>query len=306
MSADDPDFTDSELIAVANRVMERRFVPLIRKVRADYYVTWEDQDIVADQQDYRIPVRSTTNSVRNVVWVDDTGRERVLDPVALTDRHMYATTRGYPTAYAVQDDYLVLLPAPSAATGTLRVYFERRPSTLILIDPGEPEVTPPSTVRITDFALNDPPTTGLVTFDGDASSFEDVPVDVVRHKPPFSLAIRDGEYTTPFLLQVLSLNSWDRAPEAGDFLCLSGETPIPQIPPEMHPLLALATAAEAIRPLDAQAAGLLMVDYQDGMNEAVKLLQPRQQGRQQKLKNTSSMLRRGMRVVGGGTFSDWE
>lgn len=295
LSVDDPDASDTEILAVLNRVMERRFVALIRKVRADYYIGFEDQAIVADQQDYRIPVRSTTNSVRNVVWVDTTGRERPLDPVALTDRHGYATLRGYPCGYAVQDDYLILLPKPNSSVGTLRVYFERRPSTIVLTSACQVVGDVLVGNSVAYFAVDDP------------TGFTDVPIDVVRGTPPFSLAVRDGTYENGFILGYhINLQSHDRAPAAGDYLCLSGETPFPQLPPEMHPLLALATAAEHLRPTDAGAAGLLMADYQDGMNEAIKLLQPRQQGKQVKVRNTSSMLRGRGYVRGGGTFSDWE
>ena len=292
LSMDDPDGTDAELIAVMNRVMARRFVPLVRKVRSDYYVTWADQTLVADQQDYRIPVRATTNSVRNVVWVDTTGHETPMDPVALTDRHAYATARGYPTAYTIQDDYLIVLPTPNSNAGTLRVYFERRPSTLVLAA---------SALAVTAVA------SGQLTFGSDPDAFASGLSDVARYQPPFSLAVRDAQFvpTTGSALTYTAA-SHDRTPVVGDYICHAGETPFPQLPPEMHPLLALATAAEVIRPIDPAAAGLLMADYQDGMNEAVKLLQPRQQGRQVKVRNSSSMLRRGGALRGGGTFSDWD
>lgn len=295
LSSDDPDATDAELLAVANRVMERRFVPLIRKVRSDYYVTWADQAIVAEQSDYRIPVRSTTNSVRNVVWIDTAGRQRPLDPVALGDRPGYALTRGNPCAYTVQDDYLVVLPTPNMSQGTLRVYFERRPSTLCLTS---------GALAITLIA--DVGSQKALSFADVATPFLTGLSDIVRFTPPFSLAARDFQLSFSNPVYLYTPASHDRVPVIGDYLSHAGESPFPQLPPEMHPLLALATAAEAIRALDPNAAGLLMVDYQDGMNEAIKLLQPRQQGKQVKLRNTSSMLRgRGM-VRGGGTFSDWE
>lgn len=309
LSDDDPDSSDAEILTALNRAQKTIFVPAIRKVRAEYYVTHAEQTLVADQGEYRIPNRAATNSVRQVFFVDSSGRFNELTPVSLGDIIRYPTP-GRPVRYAVKDDRLVLLPAPSSALGTLRILFERRPSTLISTSGIQTVVTAGvstgqgNTVSGVDYLLT---TSGLESALGGSI------LDIVRAKPPFSLSIRDGLGTfasivilgppTDFL--VFTSGSWDNLPDTGDYLCPAGETCIPQLPVELHPMLALAAAVKLTRPQDIELARELQVELDMDLPRVLASLAPRQQGKQQKLRSDKSYLRRGLGTPRGG-FQDWE
>lgn len=295
LSEDDPAYSSANCIAAANRELKRLFVPAIRKVRAEYYVTHVDYTLVADQAEYRIPHRAATNSVRQVYWLDSADRVNELNPVALGDAIDYSSRSGRPAKYTVKDDRLVLLPAPNAALGTLRVLYERRPSSLVLLASAQAV-----TAVIVDSG------NWFVTTDGSEAAFDDLTVDIVRSKPPFSLAVRDATVDLGLGTLGFTPKSWDILPAVGDFVCLAGESCVPQIPVELHPLLALASAVKLLRPVDREAAMELQTELDLDMPKVLASLAPRQQGKQQKLRSKSSYLRRFVDSGGGSGFSDWE
>lgn len=301
LSEDDPAYSDAACISAANRELKRLFVPSVRKVRAEYYVTHVDLTLVADQSLYRIPHRAATNSVRQVFWLDSSGRVQAeLTPVSLADHVDYTNRPGRPAKYTIKDDHLVLLPAPSSALGTLRVLYERRPSSLILVSSAQ-AIT--SVVEISSGVF-------IIETDGTESAFHGDVGDIVRAQPPFSLAMRDvtlAQPAPPFasLLQATA-SSWDTDPAVGDFVCAAGESCIPQIPVELHPLLALASAVKLLRPIDADGSRELQAELDLSLPQVLASLAPRQQGKQIKLRSTSSYLRRGMPGRGSSGFADWE
>ena len=297
---DDPDATDAKLLSLANDQMKTRFVPAIRSARGEWYVDYEDQDLEAGVSGYRIPWRASTASVRTVLWYDSSGRRFECTPVPMGDQHAGASRRGRPSWYTIEDDKVRLIPTPASAMGTLRIYYERRPSSLIL---------EAAAVQIA-FIYR---TGGVVRL---ASATNPTPliggylVDLVRYRPPFSLGWKGqtisaiagpalGIYTIDFV----DAAGTEATPDNGDWLCREGESVIPQIPPEFHPLLAQATAAQYLQPIDPEAYATMMADFQDRFETEKKLLTPRNQGRQQKMRG-SSLLRRGASRR-GGTFDDF-
>lgn len=302
---EDPDATDAILLAEATRQLYRVFVPAIRAARADYYLTSEDIPLVTGQVGYAIPARSSTSSVRKVMIVDSAGREDELDPIPVGDSHLYQGSNGQPCVYTIQDDRILLRPAPARAD-TLRVLYEYRPAELALRA---------ACAQIT--AISRAPIFGVdnVLFEIDAKPAAFVAgfvLDAIRGGSPFSLRFTDAAIGAVSVSDDISwLESTDDYAEVngadtavGDFLCPAGTSCIPQIPVELHPALALATAAQYLLPTDPGLASTLKADALASLTDQLALLAPRQQGRQMKLRNQTSFMRRGARRRRGG-FSDW-
>lgn len=287
-----PDATDAKLLLMANRQMEQVFVPLVRKARAEWYQAYEDQTIVAGTSEYRIPSRATTSSVRTVLWIDSSGVHRELAPVPLTDRHLYPPTRGVPAVYTIVDDSVALLPTPSSALGTLRIVFERRPGQIVPVSQSAVVATVVSATTPYSYTLTSVGA-DLVTPIGSLVDFQDP-------KAPFSLRVMGMTLTG---LGNTGTGA-GRTIRVGDYFTVAETNVIPCLPPELHSLLALATAAEWLLPIDPQMSSVLSARLAQGLSDLGTLLSPRQQGRQQKLKSTSSRLRRGGRR-GRNFLSGW-
>lgn len=293
----DPDATDAALLAEASRQLEQVFVPIIRRARGEYYLSRYDQAFVTAQDEYRIPARAAGCTVRTVLWVLSSGVEIELPPVPLTDRHLYQPSRGVPCTYALDDDRVVVMPKPSSASiGTLRIVYERRPSQLVLPATAA-QITAVSTVS-GNYHVTVPNVANL------AASTVGTLLDVVSAGPPFSLVMQDAAVSVSSgTTRDLTPTNADRIPVVGDWLCSQAETVLPPVPAEFQPALALATATEYLRPIDPGAAGVLEARLDKALIALLPVIQPRQQGRQMKIKSTSSGMRRTTRRRGG--FSDW-
>jgi hypothetical protein len=81
-------------------------------------------------------------------------------------------------------------------------------------------------------------------------------------------------------------------------VCLAGQSPVPQIPPELHPLLAQRVVCKALESLgDAagfQAAQLKMAEIQQA---ALPLITPRVDGEPKRFANRNSPFRRRRRML---------
>ncbi len=297
VSDDDPGATDTILLSEATRQLHRIFVPMVRKARAEYYQAWADQALIASQAFYPIPPRSAMASVRGVLVVDATGRERPLTPYPTQDRWEYTNRPGVPYHYMVVDDRLCLNPAPSTASlGTLRIIYEYRPGALVPVA---------SCDTITSLHAS----TSTAPFDISSGGLfaQGAVVDCIRHRPPFAANFLGATITTKSVSEYTVLTpaaGMYRLPEVGDFICAEGETPIPQIPAELHPLLSQATAASYLNPIDPALAGELRNSLATELIEAQNLMSPRQQGTQIKIKSKSSYMRR-RSAYRKGTFGDW-
>lgn len=294
LSPEDSDATDAKLLREADKQTLLVMVPMLRKARSEWYMDDFDQTLVSGQQKYRIPKGATASSIRTVVWVDSSGVEREIMPVPLTDRHLYQPATGVPYVYTIKDNEILLLPTPSGTLGTLRLVYERRPSTLATSDRcayGPASAAGATTqVFVTTTGTNKPPSGA---------------VDVILGESPFSAYMQSATAVLASVTYTITKPTGGRfVPTAvRAYICYEGETVIPQLPPEMHPLLSVITAAKYLRSIDPGASAALMADFDKAQQDIQSLITPRQVGRQQKIKSTGSMMRRGARRRGG--FSNW-
>ncbi len=272
----DADFTDAALLAEADTQLSEVFVPLIMRTRSDYYLRHEDQTLVTDQQTYAIPYRAVASAVRQVCWIDSTGSETELQPVPPTETSQWATLSGTPVYYAVRDDELVILPKPNAAIGTLRVWYEYRPAKLV--GSGYFTVT---AVTDADVTVN-----GSVTWTA-ASRF-----DFIKAKPPFTLLQADAAPTGADTDTVVPFADLGDRVSVGDYLCLPGESPVPQIPAELVSALALAVVAEVLLQYSPDESVIRISQLEKVLSEWGGILAPRHRGRSIKVVNRSSAMRR--------------
>lgn len=271
------DFSDSELLLIADTCMRETFVPLIMRCRADYYLRSADQTLVANQQNYPVPTRAVLNSVRKVEWIDTSGSEMELFPKAVTEASAYSDP-GTPLYYGIQDDIIVLMPAPNAALGTLRVHYEYRPAKLVSSGYFTVDSTTSTTVTLTE----------SVTYTA-ASRY-----DFIKKDAPFALLGIEADPTGTGTGTTLTFPAADVPSRlaAGDFMCLPGETPVAQIPAELHSTLALASAIECMWEYSPDEAALQDQRLQRSLQQWEGLLAPRMRGRQPKQVNRNSAIRR--------------
>jgi len=282
----DPDFTDLNLLKEADSQTLEVFAPLIQSARADFYMRSEDQAIIAGQVRYPLPSRSVGSRVRQVLWVDGSGTEWELYPHVATDQVRWTQMHGVPEAYAIRDDEVLLFPAPGANQGILRIFYEYRPARLVATGFFVVQAVGASAITLTA------PVTWTAT-----STY-----DFIKATPPFALLGSDADPTATGTNAVVTFPSSAIPPRlaAGDYMCLPGETPVPQIPAELQSALALAVAAEVISQYAPEQSVVLYQKLGKVLEDQKAILAPRSRGRSIKVVNRNSFFRRGAYRRGTG------
>jgi hypothetical protein len=250
-------FTDVLLLAAATKEMREAVAPMLAAGRAEHLVYPYSQAVVSGTASYRMPPRAIGGSLRDVAFITAASqpirlRQLSADEVEEVGR---LDNTGTPYAYWLQSYRVVLVGTPNVA-GTLSMPYYARPNALAtvgastagtIINIGGDEATIQYTVEFSS--------------SGNADDFVDAViegtslVDVVRATPGFETLAVDvdpsgGGLDEPTTVQVdvaaADLDSGDM-PTLGDYLCVAGSAPVPQLPVELHGLLAARTARRALK-----------------------------------------------------------
>lgn len=220
-------FADSDLLSLADEELASALVPLVLSAREDYWSC--SRDYATTDGFVRIPYRASAGKVRGVSILDASGNERPLTriPPELAYRRLSAP------AFYVQANTLIIVNRTGQSLPTLRVSFYLRPSRL---------VTVPEVARVIAFnkvaktlQLNNLPE----AFDASQA------FDIMHSNPGFETVAFDQSGS--FSGNVLTIPAGLPADvEVGDHVVLANESCIPQIPAELHPVLAQAVAARCL------------------------------------------------------------
>lgn len=208
----------------------------------EHAVASESQSLVSGTATYRIPWRASGASLHSVSFVDANGDEWPMNRIPLDESGAYVEGAGYhwesQYAYAIEGDFVRVLPTPTASSGSLKLRYPRRPSRHVLIA---------SAMLLTGVTPTTSPTSTTYSGVAPASFTTSTPLDVIQAKPNFDLFALDqtpGGISAGVSLYVLGSTPSEVA--AGDYLALAGETPIIQLPVELHPVLIALTIGRAL------------------------------------------------------------
>lgn len=261
LSDNDPDFTDARILGIADVVVAERVTGAVASNRGGDYITTRDTTLVANQRDYRIPSRTLADTLESVTVIDAAGVETPLDQLDRLRLHSFTTaTGGRPWSFCIEGPDVILGWDPTTTGGvTLRVRYTTRRSKM---------VPTASCAQISNVVLVSVRVDSLVKPTGfDAAAT----YDVVGQSSPFAFNVMDGgmfsvtagpsPYTYLFDGDVSIADV-----SVGDWLCLTGQTPIVQLPPELYNAIASATASAVMVYLgDLPTANALRADSESGI-----------------------------------------
>lgn len=271
-------FQPADLIAMANEELQSYLVPLITSQREDYFIAHYDVTILGGVIQYRLPTRAVGQALRMAHLVDTQG---MLQPFPRIARESLS---GAPAGGFYLDGNVLQIATDNAdQVGQLgkviRMTYFLRPNSLVA-----------STAVGVITAINTG--TRQVTVASAPGTFtSSVLYDLVRGIPGFeSLAIDQAASINGSVLTFASVLPADLL--IGDVVALAGQSNIPQVPAEAHPLLAQRLAVKCLEALgDAEqiqiAGGVLGRMDQD----FVKLIAPRVAGNVEAIVNRRSIFR---------------
>lgn len=233
----------ADYLAFSNEEMMIGIVPTILELHEEYFVTTKRIPLVSNVRSYQIPNRSIGDRLRDVFYEDNSGNVTKMTRIAPEDRSYFQSgnSENNSLIYYIQGDEIVIPGINSTPTGYIAITFFMRPNELVLETRVAmiQSITVDSNTGRTTFNVNKTPsgmtiTTPLDIMQTKAShrthNFDILPVDVGGT----SITFNTSEISSDIVV--------------GDYIAFAGECIIPQIPDELHPVLAQRAA---LRCLDA-------------------------------------------------------
>lgn len=264
--ADDLRFTDAKLLSAASLELRDAIAPLLVETQTERGVYLSDISVTAGVAEYRLPSRALGARFKSLGW-RTTGNSAFtrLRHLSADSYYLQGTDQGTPTGFFLRDNMVVLIPTPNVA-GTLRVPYYLRPAALV----------PPADCAVVgsvDLSTN------TITIQGGTTmppAFGGVALDVVRGTPGFEALVQsvigtvDGD-----TIQMMDGTGLESVAE-GDYVCLTGQSPVAQCPVEVRGLLAVRAARRALKSVNEGAlAAMLDADVAELTEVARGLLAPR-------------------------------
>lgn len=252
----------SDFLRFVNEEVQTYIVPLLLSVREDYLVTYADVSIVSGTAEYDIPERAVASKLRGIYRL--VGNAYVQLPrLELEDVQDWEAT-GEPQGYYLRANKVVLVPSPSAS-GTLRLHYYQRPNRVVTTS----EVGEITNIVGTTITISAAPS-AFVT----STASNGVLYDIVKGKAGFDCLAKDQSVTVAGTSLTFSAVSSSVA--IGDYVCLAQESPIPQIPVELHPLLSERVTNTALKALGDAKATYAVADQME--KKILEVLRPRVDG----------------------------
>lgn len=275
---------DSDFLEWADDSMRALIVPLLKSVGGNYLLTTPTQtSLVADQDTYDIPYRAVGRKLRNLkLSADGTGEDTVDLTLVDDDKIQNLSVEGTPQGFYYIGDQIVVRPRPTVATGYLELWWYLQPSRLVAVtDAARVSGIAGDTVTVTSV-----PSTMSAGCD----------CDFIQGRSGCRLLGMDKTITNVAGTQIsFGTGVVPTGLVVGDYVALAQETPLLQMPDELHPLFEadiVARALQAVGDLDNESKVRSEMMGPAGLEARVKsLLEQRTDQASIKIVNRAGLLR---------------
>lgn len=279
-------FEAQDFLDFATEELRLGLVPIIMGLHEDYFLTEVDIPVVVGKKEYEIPSRAMGNKLKDVQFKLRDGGFSEMTRIGIGDRFddFQSRMESELRRYYVKNNKIVLLEEPSVSSGSsLTFIFFMRPSKLVEED------------RIAIISgINR--TSGQIVVDQVPENFStQVVYDLYKATSPYSNLAMDFNLT--------NINSATNTIEidptlipdelaVGDHLALAGECIIPQVPGELHVMLAQMVACRLLESQgDSEGLKNALLKLQQMQNAAGMIVDNRVDDSPRKVINRFSPLR---------------
>ncbi len=280
-------FQEVDFLAFANEEMDLGIIPHVLSFHEDYFVYTELVPLEISTSRYEIPSRAVGNKLRELSYQDSGGNIFEMTRISIDDIPAYqngANQSGFTTFYVEGTDIVLVPEVGSSPVGSLRFSYYLRPNELV----SEDRVAIITNInRVTgEIAVNAIPSNIALTNT----------LDLIQTKTPhkslaidvYSTSLNTTTNTITFALDEIPANL-----VVGDQIALAEETIVPQIPSDLHSMLAQRVAARCLESLgDIQGLGSANAKLAEMEQKTGSLIDSRVDGAPQKIVNRHGMLRR--------------
>ena len=281
-------FTPANYGTILDFEMMNKLYPIASNVAEEYFVYYFDQVYNQNVYDYYLPYRGIGNRLREVCFVDTTGQEVLIDRLRPEEIASKMDIRGQTLSPFKVGFYLVNNRihlyfnnwAGTASFPTLRMKYLRQPNNLVFKAAVAQVLSINSSLNQITLTGTPPASTYLTT----------VTYDFISNVPPF-ISWQDDIVCTNITGTVMTFATTIPAGlQKGDWVCLSGQSPVPQIPVSgINYLLQLGAAKCLEIQGDAQGFGIAKSQADEMKQYFIDVITPRVDGNPIKLSSIDSI-----------------
>jgi hypothetical protein len=255
-------YSSADFLSLLNHQMKAEILPMMLKVNEEFFLQYQDFTIGSGST-YRIPTRAIGTVIRDLQIIDGSANVSSISRLFEEDRPNnlsgYYITRN---SVELSSDF---------SSGTLRMKYFARPGTLVATTScAQVTVVAGNTITVSSA----PTTMALGTL-----------VDFVQNNNPYDLlgmdlAIASVSGTT------LDFAAVPSGLTVGDWICIAGESPVPMLPEEMHPVLVQSALCKTLSSKKDKAYKDELETLVRVKEDAINMLDPR-------IENNSNKVRSG-------------
>lgn len=273
-------FKDEDLIEFLNEEMLIGIIPTIEQMKDEYLVYKQHVEIQPNVNKYPIPERALGNKLRELSYSTDLSDEFNMTQIELDNKssNLYLNQSGfYCSQFYVQGAHIHLHPSTFSFTGYLNMYYYMRPNYL---------VKDSNVAVITSIDR----TNGIITLNKIPSTYNtNLQYDFVKSRSPHNIMSID--------LSIMSINQVTKTIQIntelipselaiGDYMPIAGESCIPNIPTELHAVLAQRVGLKVLESLgDTSGIANAEKKLQEMESKVGVLIDNRVEGAVRKVKN---------------------
>ena len=288
-------FKEKDFLAFANEELDIGLIPHILSYHEDYLLQDFYTAVTPSVSRYELPYRATGNKIRDVAYLDDNGNLFEMTRITVEDlpyyqNGSYGVSNTGVRGFYMENDTIVLVPENRHnTTGRMRITYYLRANQLV----SESDI---SVIRSIDR------NTGIITVDKIPSKLSSpVEMDFLQLKSPHKrLEINVTPTSVDALNKTYTFNVAD-IPEhlvVGDHLAFAEECIIPNIPTDLHSMLAQRIACRCLEAMnDAQGLALANQKLAEMELKTGQLIDNRVEGAPMKVVNRHGFLRLSRRML---------
>ena len=273
--------TEQDILRYADEELQTNIVPLMLGIREEYFVNFKDFSISPDRQ-YEIPQRAIGLKLKDVTARDSSGSEISLAQYALEDSHDNYSNYDLETnsySFTLINNKVQTIGNFSSNV-TVRLYYFERPNQLVLSSAA-------AKIETIDRTNN------FITVSTLPSTFTvGAKVDLVKNQPGYETLLPDATISNIGGTQV-DFSSSTSIPDdlqVGDWLTLSEQAPVIQVPRDMYPLLSQLVVVRILEALNDPGLTGAIRNMEAMRANLLDLLSPRVEGENKKILNRNNPL----------------
>lgn len=291
-------FSDQDLIDLMNEEMMIGLVPSVLIMKDEYFMFKSEVFIENSKSNYVVPERSIGSKLREVCFQDPAGNEYEMTQISVDDRYGYLANVVEFTSFRrfyMEGSDLILFPSVGVnVSGKLAFYYYLRPNNLVK----DAEVATISNINRT---------TGEITVSNLPSTYGlDHKFDFIRAESPHNILSIDVSLTAlNSSTKIITVNVSDIPKDLskGDFLAIAGQTCVPNVPTELHVILAHRAAQRVLEAIgDTQGLANATAKLQEMEQKTGIIIDNRVEGAPRKIVSKSLMTGLGRNSRRSGRF----